>query len=67
MSVADFDNVGADAAKHWRDEYRIPFGRVGTAIDYAQCIISVIVVSSSWPSGLGSLVSSSDTGARMPT
>ncbi|KAL1408334.1 hypothetical protein Q8F55_005142 [Vanrija albida] len=42
MSVADFGDKSGDE-KHWKDEYGIPFGRVGTATDYAQCIISLVV------------------------
>lgn len=44
MSVADFDKKQGDEA-HFRDEYGIPFQRVGSAVDYAQCIIGLVVVS----------------------
>lgn len=45
MSVADFGDRQSDD-EHWREKYGIPLKRVGNAIDYAQCIIALIVVSS---------------------
>ncbi|RSH79180.1 uncharacterized protein EHS24_001219 [Apiotrichum porosum] len=42
MSVADFGDRQSDD-EHWREKYGIPLKRVGNAIDYAQCIIALIV------------------------
>ncbi|TXT06400.1 uncharacterized protein COLE_05731 [Cutaneotrichosporon oleaginosum] len=42
MSVSDFEDKQGEA-QHWRDEYGIPFQRVGSAVDYAQCIIGLVV------------------------
>jgi hypothetical protein len=44
MSVYDFEDKKG-VGQYWRDEYGIPFQRVGSAVDYAQCIIGLVVVS----------------------
>ena len=46
MSVKEFtDNDSEASAKLFREKYGVPFARVGTALDYAQCIIPLVTVS----------------------
>lgn len=44
MNVPDFKDKHGDE-QYFRDVYKVPFGRVGTAADYAQALISLMVVS----------------------
>lgn len=47
MSVRDLNTVpeGPERVKFLKEKYAIPLGKMGTAIDYAQAIIPVMVVS----------------------
>jgi hypothetical protein len=64
MSVYDFEDKKG-VGQYWRDEYGIPFQRVGSAVDYAQCIIGLVVnqyitgtnvvIDGAWLAGQGEL------------
>lgn len=45
MSTSDFMQHGWNQDDHWLKEYGIPLRRVGNAIDYAQLVIGLAVVS----------------------
>lgn len=45
MSTSDFMQHGWGQEDHWLQKYGIPLRRVGNAIDYAQLVISLAVVS----------------------
>jgi len=47
MSVKEYGKVsGEEADALWKGKYGIPLGRMGSAQDYAQTVISTITVSS---------------------
>lgn len=45
MSTSDFMQHGWGQEDHWLEKYGIPLRRVGNAIDYAQLVIGLAVVS----------------------
>lgn len=45
MSTSDFMQHGWGQEEHWLSKYGIPLRRVGNAIDYAQLVIGLAVVS----------------------